>query len=102
MEVTKKSAEEADFLVWKNGLIVLCSATKTKSSMRPVIIKLNLSGTTVHVNASLIMYYYAKKTSEGLTVTEVFFTEKFGLEVTESPAEIDALINGAGTPDYNN
>lgn len=65
--------------------------------MKPVIIKLNLSGTTVHVNASQVMYYYAKKTSDGAVVTEVFFTEKFGLEVTESPAEIDALINGGGT-----
>ena len=65
--------------------------------MKPVIIKLNLSGTTVHVNSSQIMYYYAKKTNEGLIVTEVFFTEKFGLEVTESPAEIDALINAGST-----
>ena len=60
--------------------------------MKPIIIKLNLSGTTVHVNASLILYYYAKKTNEGTTVTEVFFTEKFGLEVTETPAEIDVLM----------
>ena len=65
--------------------------------MKPVIIKLNLSGTTVHVNASQIMYYYAKKTNDATVVTEVFFTEKFGLEVTESPAEIDALINAGGT-----
>lgn len=57
---------------------------------------MNLSGTTVHVNASQILYYYAKKKDEGTIVTELFFTEKFGLEVTESPAEIDALISDTG------
>ncbi len=64
--------------------------------MKPVIIKLNLSGTTVHVNASQILYYYAKHSEKGQVVTELFFTEKFGLEVSETPAEIDALINGEG------
>lgn len=61
--------------------------------MKPIIIKLNLAGTTVHVNTNSILYYYAKHTDEGKVVTELFFTEKFGLEVSETPAEIDALIN---------
>lgn len=61
--------------------------------MKPTIIKLNLAGTTVHVNTNNLLYYYAKHTDEGKIVTELFFTEKFGLEVSETPAEIDALIN---------
>ncbi len=61
--------------------------------MKPTIIKLDLAGTTVHVNANSILYYYAKHTEDNKIVTELFFTEKFGLEVTETPAEIDALIN---------
>lgn len=60
--------------------------------MKPTIIRLNLSGTTVHINAAQILYYYAKQNSEGNVVTELFFTEKFGLEVLETPAEIDAMI----------
>jgi hypothetical protein len=64
--------------------------------MKPVIIKLNLSGTTVHVNANQILYYYAKHDDKGGVVTELFFTEKYGLEVSETPAEIDDLINGEG------
>ncbi|MCW3081100.1 hypothetical protein [Segetibacter sp.] len=64
--------------------------------MKPVIIKLNLAGTTVHVNASHVLYYYAKHNEKGLVVTQLFFTEKFGLEVSETPAEIDDLINGEG------
>ncbi len=64
--------------------------------MKPSIIKLNLAGTTVHVNANNILYYYAKHTDNDTIVTELFFTEKFGLEVTETPAEIDALINSHG------
>lgn len=62
--------------------------------MKPVIIKLNLAGTTVHVNTNNILYYYAKHTNDDKIVTELFFTEKFGIEVTETPAEIDALIKG--------
>ena len=62
--------------------------------MKPVIIKLNLKGTTVHVNAAQILYYYAKHAEDGGIVTELFFTEKFGLEVTNTPAEIDELIQG--------
>ncbi|MCY7420228.1 MAG: hypothetical protein LH478_00560 [Chitinophagaceae bacterium] len=61
--------------------------------MKPVIIKLNLIGTTVHVNTANILYYYAKQKDNGEVVTELFFTEKFGLEVLETPAEIDGLIN---------
>lgn len=64
--------------------------------MKPVMIKLNLSGTTVHINANQILYYYAKHSESGQIVTELFFTEKFGLEVSETPAEIDDLINGEG------
>ena len=64
--------------------------------MKPSIIKLDLAGTTVHVNADQILYYYAKKTDEGQIVTQLFFTEKFGIEVTETPAEIDFLISGVG------
>lgn len=65
--------------------------------MQPVIIKLNLSGTTVHVNSAQILYYYAKKLENDTIVTEVFFTEKFGIEVTETPAEIDSLILKSST-----
>jgi len=64
--------------------------------MKPVIIKLNLAGTTVHVNANQILYYYAKHDKEGKVVTELFFTEKFGIEVSETPAEIDALVSSEG------
>jgi hypothetical protein len=64
--------------------------------MKPVIIKLNLAGTTVHVNAGHILYYYAKHNEKGLVVTELFFTEKFGLEVSETPAQIDELISSGG------
>lgn len=64
--------------------------------MKPIIIRLNLAGTTVHVNTSSILYYYAKHTDDNRIVTELFFTEKFGLEVSETPAEIDALINSEG------
>lgn len=60
--------------------------------MKTKIIRLTLSGTTVHINASQILYYYAKHNQDGQVVTELFFTEKFGLEVSETPAEIDALI----------
>jgi hypothetical protein len=60
--------------------------------MEPTIIKLDLAGTTVHVNANQVLYYYAKQNTDGHVVTQLFFTEKFGLEVTETPAEIDAMI----------
>lgn len=61
--------------------------------MKPTIIRLDLNGTTVHVNANQILYYYAKHRDDGQIVTEMFFTEKFGIEVKETPAEIDGLIN---------
>jgi hypothetical protein len=64
--------------------------------MKPVMIRLNLAGTTVHVNANQILYYYAKHDKDGKVVTELFFTEKFGIEVSETPAEIDSLIIGEG------
>ena len=66
--------------------------------MKPLIIKLNLIGTTVHVNTSSILYYYAKQKDNGEVVTELFFTEKFGLEVIETPAQIDSLINANMLP----
>lgn len=64
--------------------------------MKPVIIRLNLSGTTVHVNANQILYYYAKHSEEKGVVTELYLTEKLGIEVSETPAEIDELIAGLG------
>ncbi|MEJ7684225.1 MAG: hypothetical protein WKG06_41505 [Segetibacter sp.] len=64
--------------------------------MKPIIIRLTLAGTTVHINTNNILYYYAKHTDDGRIVTELFFTEKFGLEVSETPAEIDAMINNEG------
>ncbi len=60
--------------------------------MEPIIIKLDLAGTTVHVNSNQILYYYAKQTDNGKVVTQLFFTEKFGLEVSETPAQIDSMI----------
>ena len=66
--------------------------------MKPLLIKLNLIGTTVHVNTSSILYYYAKQKDNGEVVTELFFTEKFGLEVLETPAQIDSLINANMLP----
>ncbi len=63
--------------------------------MEPVIIRLDLAGTTVHVNANEVLYYYAKQNKEGVVVTQLFFTEKFGMEVSETPAEIDAMIKGS-------
>ena len=65
---------------------------KELNFMKTSIIKLDLAGTTVHVNANKILYYYAKKTEAGEVVTELFFTEKFGIEVNETPAQIDSLI----------
>jgi hypothetical protein len=68
--------------------------------MKPTIIRLNLSGTTVHINAAQILYYYAKHNKDGQVVTELFFTEKFGLEVLETPAEIDAMIESGSTTHF--
>lgn len=64
--------------------------------MKPTIIKLNLAGTTVHVNTNSILYYYAKHTEDDKIVTQLFFSEKFGIEVSETPMEIDLLISSEG------
>ena len=63
--------------------------------MKPVIIKLNLAGTTVHINANNIIYYYAKKSDNGQVVTVMYLSKGWGIEISETPAEIDALLNGA-------
>ena len=68
--------------------------------MEPVIIKLDLAGTTVHVNANQVLYYYAKQNGDGHVVTQLFFTEKFGIEVAETPAEIDAMIRNEKPASY--
>ncbi len=61
--------------------------------MKPVIIKLNLAGTTVHVNANSIVYYYAKQSDNGQVVTVMFLSKGWGIEISETPAEIDALLS---------
>lgn len=60
--------------------------------MKPTIIKLNLAGTIVHVNANKIMYYYPKQTESGQIVTVMYLSKDWGIEVIETPAEIDALL----------
>ncbi len=60
--------------------------------MKPVIIKLNLAGTVVHVNANNIMYYYPKKSDNGQVVTVMYLSKGWGIEIAETPAEIDALL----------
>ncbi len=81
-------------LIWPDCFIDFNFRKNNK--MKPTIIRLDLAGTTVHINANNILYYYAKHTEDNRVVTELFFTEKFGLEVSETPAEIDALIGGDG------
>lgn len=61
--------------------------------MKPVIIKLNLAGTIIHVNANQIMYYYPKQTENGKVVTVLFLAQSWGIEILETPAEIDALLH---------
>ncbi len=61
--------------------------------MKPIIIKLNLAGTTVHVNTNNIVYYYAKHSDNGQVVTVMFLSKGWGIEILETPAEIDALLN---------
>lgn len=61
--------------------------------MKPLIIKLNLAGTVVHVNANQIGYYYAKQLESGQIVTVMHLSEKWGIEISETPAEVDALIS---------
>jgi len=63
--------------------------------MKTTIIKLNLAGTIVHVNASKIMYYYPKQTDSGQIVTVMYLSKDWGIEVLETPAEIDALLNSS-------
>lgn len=62
--------------------------------MKPFIIKLNLAGTVVHVNANNILYYYPKQTEEGLVVTVMYLSKDWGIEISDTPAEIDALLSG--------
>jgi hypothetical protein len=63
--------------------------------MKPVIIKLNLAGTVVHVNANQILYYYAKQLESGQIVTVMYLSRDWGIEVSETPAEVDAMLTTA-------
>ena len=60
--------------------------------MKTSIIKLNLAGTTVHVNTNSIVYYYAKQSEDGQVVTVMFLSKGWGIEISETPAEIDAML----------
>ena len=60
--------------------------------MKPFIIKLNLAGTIVHVNANQIMYYYPKKEKDGTIATVVYLAKDWGIEVMETPDQIDSLL----------
>ncbi len=62
--------------------------------MKPIIIKLNLAGTVVHVNANQIMYYYPKQLDNGNIVTVMYLAKDWGIEIAETPADIDILISG--------
>lgn len=61
--------------------------------MKPVIIKLNLAGTVVHVNTNQIVYYYPKMLENGHIVTVMYLSKNWGIEVAETPAQIDAMLN---------
>ena len=63
--------------------------------MKPKIIKLNLNGTIVHVNTDHIIYYYAKKEQSGQITTVVYLEKNWGIEVLETPDEIDAMVTGS-------
>jgi hypothetical protein len=63
--------------------------------MKPVIIKLNLAGTVVHVNANQILYYYAKQLESGQIVTVMYLSRDWGIEISETPAEVDAMLTTA-------
>ena len=63
--------------------------------MKPLIIKLNLAGTVVHVNANQILYYYAKQLETGQIVTVMYLSKDWGIEISETPAEVDAMISTA-------
>lgn len=60
--------------------------------MKPVIIKLNLGGTVVHVNVDHIMYYYPKQLNDGQVVSVIYLAKGWGIEVAETPDEIDRLL----------
>ena len=60
--------------------------------MKPVIIKLNLGGTIVHVNANNIVYYYPKQLDNGKIITVMLLAKGWGIEVAETPAQIDELL----------
>lgn len=60
--------------------------------MKPLIIKLNLAGTIVHVNANQILYYYPKQLDNGQVVTVMYLTREKGIEIAETPAQIDAML----------
>lgn len=60
--------------------------------MKPHIIKLNLAGTVVHVNTNQIGYYYPKQLPNGQIVTVLYLAKGWGIEVAETPAEIDAML----------
>jgi len=61
--------------------------------MKPVIIKLNLAGTVVHVNANQIIYYYPKQLENGQVITVMYLEKNWGIEIAETPYEIDAMLN---------
>ena len=61
--------------------------------MKPHIIKLNLAGTVVHVNVNRIVYYYPKQLDNGHIVTVLYLEKGWGIEVAETPAEIDAMLS---------
>lgn len=63
--------------------------------MKPLLIKLNLAGTVVHVNANQILYYYAKQLESGQIVTVMYLSKDWGIEISETPAEVDAMISTA-------
>ncbi len=65
--------------------------------MKPTIIKLHLAGTVVHINANNIMYYYPKKSDNGQVVTVMYLAKGWGIEISETPDEIDALLNAEAT-----
>ncbi|MBC8034607.1 MAG: hypothetical protein H7Y03_10705 [Chitinophagaceae bacterium] len=60
--------------------------------MKPVIIKLSIADTVVHVNANHIVYFYPKKTDDGKLVTVLHLEKNIVVEVLESMSEIDVLI----------
>jgi hypothetical protein len=63
--------------------------------MKTKIIRLNLAGTIVHVNTDHIIYYYAKQEANGQVSTVIYLEKNWGIEVLETPDEIDVLISTA-------